>query len=741
MSTHRHAVLSLALASTCLSQSPLTTTFSGTAYGNVGNAVYFDLACTRPTGVTIDRIDLNFTAPAGTAGSVDVFVAPFGSAITAAQWLLVATAPVITAGQGQPTIAALSAPIEMSNGCALRLGIRANGLAHCYSGTGASLVYANPDLTLTAGLASNIPFASPVFSPRVANATIHYQSAGSSCPPLSMVVARGHGCTRQFASFYEQFTTAAQFDLAGTAITMVSTGGGYIITNGGTLNPLGSLAPPSVVPLTDDSQAAVGTLGLYVGSNGWVALGAGNSNAYSPNVVTLLGNPSTAFYSWKDLNPSIPGSGQVHYEESGTQAQVTYAGVWDFGGTSATHANYFQIQIDTATGNAVMAWGTMSGLGGSSLVGYSPGGPNGDPGNSDLSALGVVQVYLPEQLPLTLDPSSGPASQGVTPHDVVITTGAIPPTALIHLGMVSLSPMQIALDGFGMPGCSAYGSTDVLALSVFPGTSQTWTALTIPTAPLLAGVGFTVQAAILGTTQNPAFGLGMQTSNALDYTIGAPSPLAVTYATPLVGAPNSLVTIAGSGFVESWNHEVLLARGQADVISATSTSLVANFLGAPDANPGPIQVSRGVDTLQPNGTVTLAGMITETTVARTFEGDPEVSVPAVHFTPTPPSLPDRRSAAGTDTLTLDLGSLNWTANPRFRLTVKVNGKRHRLLANLRVLGSSGTPTTADYLAHLQAHIIRLAQQANINLTVSVAGGALVISVPGATDVRLTVLGS
>src|SRR5262245_34149435 len=47
-------------------------------------------------------------------------------------------------------------------------------------------------------------------------------------------VTLGQGCGNQFTSFYEFFSTPATFDLSGTGIMMIPTGGGaYLVTQGG----------------------------------------------------------------------------------------------------------------------------------------------------------------------------------------------------------------------------------------------------------------------------------------------------------------------------------------------------------------------------------------------------------------------------------------------------------------------------------------------------------------------------
>ena len=56
------------------------------------------------------------------------------------------------------------------------------------------------------------------------------------------------------------------------------------------------------VPLANDTQVSLGTLGLVVSDNGWVATGGGNSNSYIPWPADLLLNPATAVYAWTDLD-------------------------------------------------------------------------------------------------------------------------------------------------------------------------------------------------------------------------------------------------------------------------------------------------------------------------------------------------------------------------------------------------------------------------------------------------------
>ncbi len=167
----------------------------------------------------------------------------------------------------------------------------------------------------------------------------------------------------------------------------------------------------------------------------------------------------------------------------------------------------------------------MSALGASGighLVGYSPGGPSVDPGNSDLSALGVIVTSLTDNPPLSLAGIGRPI-QGAAAVNYDVTTGNIPASALIHIGIVGLVRPGVPLGFLGMPGCDLNASPDVLiGPALFPPPSLTWTALTLPALPpAFVGFEFNAQGVILGTPLNAAFsGVGALTSNGMKMTVG-----------------------------------------------------------------------------------------------------------------------------------------------------------------------------------------------------------------------------
>jgi hypothetical protein len=330
------------------------------------------------------------------------------------------------------------------------------------------------------------------------------------------VLSYGMGCILEFASFYEEFAAAGAFDLANSAISLFDTGNGYVVTPGGSYNPVGSVGTPTTVPLTDDSQAMIGTLGLTVGSNGWVAFGSSNSTAFTPSTAILLSNPSTAFYCWHDYNPTA-GGGTVQYEEAGPLAQITFDGVWDFGGTTAAAANFLQFQVDTATGNVVIAWQTMSANGNGFLVGYSPGGASLDPGNTDLSAITVIQTFATDIQPLTLAASS--PRLGYTWNLTTTNIDPVSPFAVTFFGDGQVpipGGLPLTTIGINSPGCSIWINQALGSLVgvSFGGTASV--AFPIPSTPSLA--------AAVVTGQSLGFSLAVPsnllTSNGVQGTLG-----------------------------------------------------------------------------------------------------------------------------------------------------------------------------------------------------------------------------
>ncbi|MBM4247537.1 MAG: hypothetical protein FJ148_27740 [Deltaproteobacteria bacterium] len=350
-----------------------------------------------------------------------------------------------------------------------------------------------------------------------------YTSASGGGGTLASNTLLGAGCIRQAASFYENFATSASWDLNGTAFTMIPTGTGYVVVAGGVFVPVGSVGTSVPLTLTDDSEVTVPfTVGSFPGwtamtvcSNGYVSKAVGNGTGFTPAVATMLGASQDGFWSWHDFNPAIVGSGAVKVEESASVTTITWDGVWDFGGMSVANANTWQLQL-YPSGMVVFAFQAMSGLGNGHLFGYSPGGPNFDPGSTDMSALGAGSITLavPEVAALALAATSRP----ITGTNWNLTTSNIPTTGVLGVDVFGVNDPGINdLSFLGAPGCGLRASLDVMNAWFPTGTTHTYS-LPIPNSPALLNFNLYTTSAVFQAPPVNAF--GAITSNGIQGTIG-----------------------------------------------------------------------------------------------------------------------------------------------------------------------------------------------------------------------------
>lgn len=526
------ALLRGALAATSLwlslAAQSLTTTFAHDNGGAIGGAVYYDLTVLAPNGITLTRLDLNFSSAAGTPGTVDVLTHPgprAGSQTSPGLWTLAAAAcPVIAAGPGQPSMVPLvwSLPAGTHAVC-----LRANGLAHAYTNGGTiPQVYANADLSLAAGEASHVPFVAPVFSPRIVNATHTYVLGAGAAVATNTTL--GQGCGREFASFYESLAWAGVFDLNGASLHLVPNGGGYTVSLGATWLAPGTVGPSTALSLADDDEVTVpltamgsfpwrtgATSSLTVCSNGFVSAAPGNGVGFTPTVAAFLGAPQPAFRVWRDFDPSAPGSGAVEVMQSAQVTVVTWNNVRSAGGTGSNEDSRFQMQF-WANGTVDLAFAQMTALGLGVLVGFSPGGASSDPGSRDLSATLGIPLALPgaDVLPLALTATTRPLL-GTTWG---LSTDAIPANGTLGVGIDGLADPGIAdLALLGLPGCGLRASLDVLSPFVVAGPSHV-RGLALPGSTALAGLVLYTTTAVFQSPPSNAF--GAITSNGVAGTLG-----------------------------------------------------------------------------------------------------------------------------------------------------------------------------------------------------------------------------
>ena len=367
------------------------------------------------------------------------------------------------------------------------------------------------------------------------------EAAGTLCrvdigivPATGGVIATntttGAGCINiPDVSSYENFASAAAFDLSNTSMSWLRAGNGYLALPG-----ISTYVPPSataqVLALTDDSETTVtlsqampvgsssSTSTLTVCSNGFISAGTGNGTAYTPTPATFLNSPQ-AWWSlaWHDFNPGLTGSGQVKFEQIGNTAYVTWDGVWDYGGTSAANACTFQAQFDVTTGSVNVIYQTMSTLGNAFLTGFSDGGASADPGSMDISAALPATYSLAtfRVLPLTLTGGSRP----ITGTNWNLNVTNVPATGAIGIDIFGLGDPGINdLAFLGAPTCGIRASLDLLNAWIVTGSSHGY-GLALPNHPSLYNVHLYTTSAVLQPGVNTFLG-GVITANGIDGNIG-----------------------------------------------------------------------------------------------------------------------------------------------------------------------------------------------------------------------------
>ncbi len=173
--------------------SALETTFQGglvTTTTATGGVNYIDVDVTNPDGVTVCGMHVNSGLAANNPLTVNVYQKQgtyVGAVETAGDWRLVGTNTVTSLGGGQRTFVSFSPPIYLAPGVS-GLAIEHVGASPVYTNMGGTRVFANADLTITAGLTQAAPIFGPAatstqFSPRIWNGALHYSTSSSNAAP------------------------------------------------------------------------------------------------------------------------------------------------------------------------------------------------------------------------------------------------------------------------------------------------------------------------------------------------------------------------------------------------------------------------------------------------------------------------------------------------------------------------------------------------------------------------------
>jgi hypothetical protein len=529
-------------------QAPLTTTFASNNQGAPGGMVYFDLEVLDPAGVTVTQLDCNV---ASASGELEVYVTPGGHAgneANAAVWTLAARGPITPAGIDQPSVGCLGPGFHLVPGVH-GIAVRGDGMVHRYTNVATPQVFANGDLQLTAGAASNLPWGGAQYAPRIWNGAVHYQSGSGGAGTCAYVERLGEGCYAGATTFYERFDGLASVDLSGsvampfTLHASAAGAAGYAVVPG-----VPQWFVPQGVPI-GDNQPVPGTLDdddvgeplqlpfvfafpggstsvVHATANGEVYLGASAALLadVTPSGLELTTAAPRLAPLWCDLEPlaNLPSNGQsgVYYDvaANGSEAYVTWLDVADGrGGPPPAGATSVSVQcVLRSDGSFTFRYAQLlAGPGtGRVVVGFGPGGGAPDPGARDLDQSLPFATDGPDRYPLAHSctlPRIGAALSFAVER---VETANV---AFLMLGDVA-APAGVDLGAVGAPGCRAY--TNVVGsvpVSVAQPAGTGSYALSVPADPALVGASYVSQFVAPGSGN----ALQAVTSNGLRWTIGS----------------------------------------------------------------------------------------------------------------------------------------------------------------------------------------------------------------------------
>ena len=160
----------------------LTTFFIGTNGGSSGWTVMYDVTV-GPADIQVTELDINSTSTA--AFDLDLYVRTgtyVGNETNAAAWgAVAATGSGTGAGTDLPSNVVLDAPVVLSANTTYGFAVVTTGLGQRYTnGDGTNQNFSNADMSMSLGTAVAGLFTGSVFTPRVWNGTVHYETIASS---------------------------------------------------------------------------------------------------------------------------------------------------------------------------------------------------------------------------------------------------------------------------------------------------------------------------------------------------------------------------------------------------------------------------------------------------------------------------------------------------------------------------------------------------------------------------------
>jgi hypothetical protein len=180
----------------------ITTTFASNNGGSTTWVNMFDVKVLDPNGLKITDLDVNISSAVNTPFTITVYTTPttyVGNDGNPAVWTSLSTGNGLGAGRDLPS------PVDVTDFVLKQgswgVGIHYVGASMAYTnGTGSNQTYKNSDIELQLGLVRAGFFTGTVFTPRVWNGTIYYDSAVTAS-------LTGSG-TRKPGSTYTYFPTS-----------------------------------------------------------------------------------------------------------------------------------------------------------------------------------------------------------------------------------------------------------------------------------------------------------------------------------------------------------------------------------------------------------------------------------------------------------------------------------------------------------------------------------------------------
>jgi len=546
----------------------------GLTYTNPG-ANFFDINVTNPAGITLQALTVALNSPAGTVGTLEVWLNPLshiGREQQQASWTKISegttTAGVNTLSCQEATTVTAGIPSIY-----LPPGIHGVAVAHVgvnhvfetivtyplppFADTNIEVLNGSTQATAWASVPlANFAFNGVLYQGTLMQFDLTY-AVGQAPHACAVCGSVGEGSNRHSASAYQLFgepnpNGAASTALQGGVLTFLPNGSGtgYIMTDGtGTAAYVAPNGSETNLPLIDDQVVPVSlaiplqypgdtgiqlTTSIEINSNGIVSVGPNPQTNLpaaptAPQAIMQIGE--AAWHCAHDFDNSEAGSGNISYWEDVANAKLYVT--WDaVECVPATVANTctIQFQFDLTSGVVNIIFEVIDTLGGSNvsggdnfMIGWSPAGVSPRVDEFDFTTLAAAPISLtqPEVLPLTLEATGTPLI-GQT-FDLVTSNA---PTASIGVNLLSSSLLPLPLDIgiFGGPaGTLLYmdpATSFLNTISNIPGLGALTVSLPISNTPALAGLEINSQSFWLDLAGSPFPFQNAVASNLVTCTIG-----------------------------------------------------------------------------------------------------------------------------------------------------------------------------------------------------------------------------